>query len=120
MTILELNHVALHVADVAVSCAFYEQVLRLQPMARPDFDFPGAWFRLGDQELHLIGGRSRPAISGNRGDHFALRVNDLPAWEKHLHSIGADYRPPKKRPDGAWQIFLNDPDGHCVELCSLP
>jgi hypothetical protein len=28
--------------------------------------------------------------------------------------------PKKKRPDGAWQIFLNDPDGHTIELCAPP
>ena len=58
MKILELNHIALHVADLERSVAFYREVLRLVPIPRPAFDFPGAWFQLGAvQELHLIGGR---------------------------------------------------------------
>jgi lactoylglutathione lyase len=117
MTILELNHVALHVADVAVSCEFYQRVLRLQLMPRPAFDFPGAWFRLGtQQELHLIGERTEPVSSGNRNNHFALMTDDLTAWDQHLRSVRADYRPRKQRPDGAWQIFVRDPDGHVIEL----
>ena len=40
----ELNHVALHVKDVANSCEFYERVLELQQIPRPAFDFPGAWY----------------------------------------------------------------------------
>ena len=117
MKILELNHVALHVADVAASGEFYQRVLRLPPMARPDFDFPGAWFRLGkDQELHLIGKRDEPVTAGSRNNHFALRVDDIQAWERHLLSVGAGFRPRKQRPDGAWQVFLHDPDGHYIEL----
>ncbi len=120
MTILELNHVAIHVSDVERSCAFYRDVLRLPSMLRPAFDFPGAWFRLGPaQELHIIGDRTEPVHSHNRGNHFALRVDDLAAWQRHLESTAADFRPPKQRPDGAWQIFLRDPDGHIVELFSF-
>ena len=117
MKIHELNHVAIHVADVERSIEFFQRVLRLEQMPRPAFDFPGAWFRLGaHQELHLIGGRNEPVVSGHRGNHFALRVDDIVAWEEHLKQVGADFRPRKPRPDGAMQIFLRDPDGHVIEL----
>ena len=113
MKILELNHVAIHVRDVAASCEFYSQVLRLEPLPRPAFTFPGAWFRLGpNQELHIIGERADPVISHHRGNHFALRLDDLPDWEVHFQKLGVKYSLPKSRPDGASQIFLGDPDGH--------
>jgi len=90
MQISELNHVAIHVADLARSCDFYERVLRLPSIPRPDFDFPGAWFRLGQtQELHLIGRREEKVSSGSRSNHFALRVGDIAAWERHLVGVGA-------------------------------
>jgi catechol 2,3-dioxygenase-like lactoylglutathione lyase family enzyme len=121
MKIAELNHVALHVADVSKSTEFYRMVLRLEPIPRPAFDFPGAWFRLGvNQELHLIGDRTAPVVSSNRGNHFALRVDELDGWEAHLKKVGADFRPRKQRPDGAWQVFLRDPDGHVIELFTPP
>jgi lactoylglutathione lyase len=121
MKIFELNHVAIHVKDVEVSCEFYRRVLQLEPMSRPAFTFPGAWFRLGpQQELHIIGDRTDPVFSHNRGNHFALRVDNLDQWEQHLQKAGAEYRPRKMRPDGAWQIFVRDPDGHSVELFTPP
>ncbi len=120
MRIEELNHVALHVQDVERSCDFYRRVLCLEQIPRPAFTFPGAWFRLGAvQELHLIGDRNHPVFSHNRGNHFALRVDDLKKWAEHLKDCGATHLPPKQRPDGAWQIFLRDPDDHVVELCCL-
>jgi len=121
MKIRELNHVAIHVSDVEQSCRFYREVLGLEAIPRPAFTFPGAWFRLGaNQELHIIGDRADPVISHNRGNHFALEVDDLDAWNRHLDSAEAEHLPRKRRPDGAWQLFLRDPDGHVIELFTPP
>ena len=118
MNILELNHVAVHVADVERSSAFYRDVLRLEAVPRPAFDFPGAWFRLGTgQELHLIGRRG-PVASTNANNHFALHVEDFAAWEQHLKQAGVEFTT-HRRPDGATQFFLRDPDGHFIELFKL-
>ena len=55
MNVTQLNHTAIPVADLERSRRFYQQVLGLRPIPRPPFDFPGAWFALGDgPELHLI------------------------------------------------------------------
>ena len=121
MKTLQLNHVAIHVADVGRSTKFYESVLKLQPIPRPAFPFPGAWFRLGeDQELHIIGERTSDVISHNRGNHYALLVDDLDSWETYFQANDIPYLPRRRRPDGAFQIYLIDPDGHYIELCTLP
>lgn len=119
--VLALNHVALHVADTARSVVFYEQVLRLARLPRPAFNFPGAWFSLGPgQELHLIEDASYPLQAWHRRNHFALLIDDAEAWLAHLHQQGLRDAKAKTRPDGAVQIFLADPDGHFVELCTVP
>jgi catechol 2,3-dioxygenase-like lactoylglutathione lyase family enzyme len=122
MKILELNHVAIFVGDVEKSCQFYSTVLRLAPIPRPAFDFPGAWFRLGSvQELHIIGGKTEETSPPKpRGNHFALQVEGLEKWREHLQSLGAIIRGPVRRPDGATQIFIADPDGHLIELFTGP
>ena len=121
MKTMQLNHVALHVQDIDRSCRFYAEVLQLQPIPRPAFDFPGAWFQLGeDQELHLIGGAEEPVRAGSRHNHFALLVDDIGAWENYLQNAGVSFMPRRTRPDGAYQIFLPDPNGHYIELCTPP
>lgn len=121
MKFLELNHVALHVEDVGRSCEFYEKVLKLEAIPRPGFDFPGAWYGLGaQQELHLIGRRDQAVHSHNRGNHWALMVDDMDAWEAWFQSIDQEYVPRRTRPDGAYQIYVSDPDGHVIELCTPP
>ena len=121
MQVRQLDHVALHVADVETSVVFYRDTLKLPLMDRPAFDFPGAWFRLGpNQELHLIGDRDQPVHSHHRGGHFALMVDDLDQWENHIDARGAVRLARKTRPDGALQTFVQDPDGHWIELCQPP
>jgi lactoylglutathione lyase len=117
----QLDHVAIHVSEIERSCRFYEEVLRLKPIPRPAFSFPGAWFRLGEtQELHLIGQRKEPVHSHNRGNHFALLTNDFDGWEEHLRRLGVEFLPRRLRPDGAWQLYVIDPDGHFIEICTAP
>lgn len=121
MKFTQLNHVAIHVSDVAKSSAFYRDVLQLQEIPRPAFPFPGAWFLLGtDQELHLIGNRSEPVASHHRGNHYALMVDDMDAWEAFFQQHQVPYLPRRTRPDGAFQIYVTDPDGHVIELCTPP
>ena len=121
MKITQLNHVALHVKDLAASVAFYEEVLLLEKTVRPAFGFPGAWFSMGPagehQELHLIA-REVKGLTPPRERHFAFMVDDIDAWADHLRDAGVDYTGPKPRPDGAQQIFLRDPDEHVIELCT--
>jgi len=118
--ILELNHVSLHVSDLERSISFYRDQIGLSELIRPDFDFPGAWFRIGkQQELHLIADPDVVVISGSRKMHFALQVKSVDKIRKILDQKQIPYKGPKKRPDGASQIFILDPDGYFVECCQF-
>ena len=62
----QFSHCAVRVGDAPKSMAFYEQVLGLKKLPRPDFGFPGAWYGVGDNAIHLISERksrtqTRPA-----------------------------------------------------------
>lgn len=120
LAVRELNHVALFVRDLETACRFYGEALGLPSLPRPDFSFGGAWFALGSQELHLITGE--PADQAARqAFHFALRVDDAYAAADVLRERGiTEFRGPAPRPDGAVQVFLQDPDGYLIELVSFP
>jgi catechol 2,3-dioxygenase-like lactoylglutathione lyase family enzyme len=130
LKILELHHVSLPAADLARSRAFYREVLGLAEIARPDFPFPGAWFRLGDRELHLIGGEPATwpadAAPHPRRLHLAVRVASFAAALARLAAHG--YREDagagdplrlvvqRRPPTGYPQIYLLDPDRHLIEI----
>ena len=114
----ELNHVALHVSDLEKSIHFYGEILELPSLPRPAFNFPGAWFALGNQELHLIDDPEIQADS-RRHHHFALLVDDAFAARAALEAKGlTEFRGPSPRPDGPMQLFFHDPDGYLIEMYS--
>jgi hypothetical protein len=76
--VVKVNHIAIIVSDVGRSAAFYSDVLGLQQVRRPNFDRHGAWFTMGNIELHLIKGN--PLV--HSGDdlivgHISLEVSSL-------------------------------------------
>jgi catechol 2,3-dioxygenase-like lactoylglutathione lyase family enzyme len=134
MEIVGLDHVAILSGDVERSRAFYGGVLGMQEVPRPaSFSFPGAWFRQGRAEVHVIGeaepGRAADAHPGYRADehargyatHVAFEVADLDAARAHLESRGVSLvGQPRPRGDGPIQMYVADPDGYVVELFAWP
>ncbi|CAH0994173.1 hypothetical protein EMA8858_00281 [Emticicia aquatica] len=120
LTIKALNHVALQISDIEVSRLFYSQILNLQEIRTPDFDYPVIWFDLGEgKELHLIARKPEKEFTPIRSNHFAMAVSDIKFVERYLIQKGIKYLPIKSRPDGVLQLFLNDPDGNFIELCQF-
>jgi catechol 2,3-dioxygenase-like lactoylglutathione lyase family enzyme len=130
-----LHHISIPVADVERSRAFYRRVLGLREIERPPFDFPGAWFALGDGELHLIGEPANPTFRAEKpldsGDmHFAVRVESYDEAVAELESKGyrtdTDGLHPQAmiaRPHpvtGYPQIYILDPDRHVIEINEAP
>ena len=116
----ELNHVLLNVRDLEASVRFYGTVLELPRLPRPAFDFPGAWFAAGKQDIHLIGDPKLTPASRHH-HHFAFRVDDPFAVRAILEAKGLrGMQGPSPRPDGAMQLFLADPDGYIIEFFAFP
>ncbi len=121
-TITGFNHLALSVSDIEASTVFYRDILGLEPIEVPD-DLKAirSWFKFGGgQDLHLLAGRTDPVTNNGRNSgHFALTISDADALEAVLIESGIDYHR-QQRFDGAWQIYISDPDGYVIELNEPP
>lgn len=125
-----LHHVSLPVTRLDDSRRFYEDVIGLEKIDRPNFEFKGEWYGLGDRQLHLIV-HTEPTLRGEKGVdsrdiHFAIRVKSFRRALEHLQSHGfsadavdGDPRKMKVSPQataGFPQIYVLDPDRHVIEI----
>ncbi len=112
------NHVALAVKDIEVSARFYRELVGLEQITVPDnLKAIRAWFKIAPgQELHLLAGRVDSVANNDRnGAHFALSITDANPIEAYLKTKNYPYHR-QQRFDGAWQIYITDPDGYVIEL----
>ena len=114
-----IHHVSLIVADTGRALAFYRDLLGLATdPARPDLGYPGAWLRVGSQQIHLLElpnpdpAEGRPA-HGGRDRHLALSVDDLDALVQKLDAAGIAYT---RSRSGRQALFCRDPDANALEL----
>ena len=117
-----IDHIALQVADLEASVAFYSGVFGFKEV--PAAAKGRRWLSLGKGiTLHLLGERSTPVVD-NRSVHVALTSDNLEpilqrlkvrgiAWTDFAGSQGAVGT---VRTDGVRQIFLRDPDGYWIEV----
>jgi len=113
MALRGVHHVSINVGDVEVAGRFYVDVLEMEPLPRPDFGFAGMWLRCGGQEIHLIQVVDHVAP---KGQHFALRVDDIEATRRSLREKGVEVSDVIDIPGAGRQVFLFDPAGNMIEL----
>jgi glyoxylase I family protein len=116
--IFSLNHSSLVVSNLDASLIFYCDVLGLQQVDRPDLGFPGAWFQLGAQQIHLLELENPDPITGRpehggRDRHVALNAVSLSVVQDALNKAGVGYTMSKS---GRRALFCRDPDGNAIEI----
>jgi glyoxylase I family protein len=116
-----LHHVSLTVTDLPRAKIFYGKVLGLPELERPAFDFPGAWYSLGNRQLHLIVHATPRTLRGtteidSRDGHFAVRIRNYRQTLEHLRAQGVPVRESPRNPTPWAQIYVTDPDGNVIEL----
>jgi catechol 2,3-dioxygenase-like lactoylglutathione lyase family enzyme len=118
------HHVSFAVADLERSREFYERVLGLEPIPRPELGIPGVWYGAGNVELHLIAtpagldtGRPAEKLSP-LANHTAFAIDDYAATLAHLRGHGLEVL--EMRPGVGPQMWIRDPDGNVIELVEAP
>ncbi len=125
MPTIKINHIAIHVADLARSLAFYEKTLGLTAVEEPFKDGLHAWYDIGGgvtvhliEELDLM-----PPREKSKTNHLCFSVADMDGFIGNLNrkacpfeNWAGDQGQVHIRPDGIRQIFFRDPDGYWIEV----
>jgi lactoylglutathione lyase len=126
LTVSSIAHVAIRVKDVGRTLDFYINKLGFAEMLRLERDGQ-LWLiylRItDDQYLEVFpdgeGERAaeREAVGFN---HMCLSVPDIEQTVRELNAAGVEMiRPKVLGADGNWQTWIEDPDGHRIELMQM-
>jgi catechol 2,3-dioxygenase-like lactoylglutathione lyase family enzyme len=117
----ELNHVSVVARDLERSTRFYGDLFDFEAIPTPNFDFEAQWLEMGDgRQLHLFDLESDIP----KYHHFGVTVADLEAvyYEAKDRGILTDFSDAEDSyqlyslPDGAVQMYVEDPAGNVIEV----
>lgn len=126
LTVSEIAHVAIMVSDVERTLDFYVNKLGFDEVMRLDRD--GAlwlvYLRVTDTQFievfHGGTGDRAPAFEAIGYNHLCLSVPDIERSVVELEKAGIPlYREKKLGLDGNWQCWIEDPDGHRIEIMQM-
>ena len=129
LKVTRILETALHVKDVARSAQFYESLFGF---ARMDANERFCVFDVGGGSVLLFfqaGGTGEPVRTaggvipphGGSGDlhmAFAIRAEDLAAWQKRLQEMGVLIESCVHWERGGTSLYFRDPDHHLIELAT--
>jgi len=112
------DHVSILVKNAEISLSFYNEILGLPLLNRPDLGFPGYWLDLQNgQTLHIMQldnpYKGVKPKHGGRDYHFALRVDSIAEFVESLEKMNLEYSLSKS---GRKALFTRDPDDNALEL----
>lgn len=126
LTVSAIAHVAIRIKDIDRTMRFYEQGLGFREMLRLDRDgrLWLVYLRVTDRQFLEIfpegtGERAaeREAVGYN---HLCLEVPSIDGALRELAAAGIEpIRPKVLGADGNWQAWIEDPDGHRIELMEM-
>ena len=126
LTVSSIAHVAIRVKDVERTLDFYVRQLGMREMMRLDRD-GRLWLlylRITDTQFlevfpEGVGERAaeRDAVGFN---HLCLEIADIDVALLELEAAGVPLiREKQMGADGNWQAWIEDPDGHRIELMQM-
>ena len=119
---LGLRHLALNVADVAVSVDFYSSLFGMQVVWQPDSE--NVYLSSGCDNLALHKTQSPTASSGQRLDHLGFLVSTPEDVDKAAELLAARQvrlrQPPRTHRDGSRSLYCFDPDGNVIQILYEP
>ncbi len=117
---LSVHHISFPVSDLDRSKVFYQGILGLKEIPRPDiFGIPGMWLVAGQCEVHLIevdekmDVGSQPKMINPAARHAAFAVDDYEETVSYLKTPGLEVFETNA---AIGQMWIADPDGHVIEL----
>lgn len=95
---------------------FYAMALGLEELPKPEASRArgGAWYQLGEVQLHLS--IEEETEEKTRTRHFCFVVDNLDRAQKHLGAAGVEILPDPRPVPGTKRFYVRDPGYNLIEI----
>lgn len=117
LMVTALHHVNVTVRPELEASAkyFYGSVLGLEQVPKPAAARQtGAWYQIGDNQLHLSVEDETPGPASSR--HVCFMVSDLAETKRRFRDAGFDIIPDPRPIPGTQRFYVRDPAGNQLEI----
>ncbi len=114
-----LHHASFTVRDIKAARRFYGGILGLEEIERPAMGIDGAWYRVGDSQVHLIVAPdgvdvgTHPPQLNPLARHTAFAIDDYVKVRDALRAKGIEVLETNLK---VGQMWVRDPDGNILEF----
>ncbi len=115
--VTSLHHVNVTVPQEleAATKHFYGEVVGLQQVPKPATSRQsGAWYQIGEIQLHLSVEDEKSGPPGSR--HVCFTVSDLRKAERKFREAGVEIIPDARPIAGTQRFYVRDPAGNQLEI----
>ena len=119
-----VHHLSFTVKDLESSREFYEGVMGLSSIERPDMGIGGIWYGAGNAQIHLIelpGGAASATPPTEKltplANHNAFAIDD---YSKTLEFLKSKEIEVLETSPARGQMWIRDPDGNVLEPIAQP
>ena len=111
-----VNHLTYNVTDKERALEFWQGVLGVKRIPSQVEAEHIIWLQLPSGAMvHLVENADGPSVPSHHG---AFEVDDIDAAETFLGQKGVETTPITTRKDGQRVLFVRDPDGNRIEICT--
>jgi len=115
ITVLHHVNITIPAELEAAAKEFYGLVLGLRQIPKPAASRQtGAWYQIGDNQLHLSVEDGEPARLSSR--HVCFTVSDLAEAEEKFRDAGVEIIPDPRPVPGTARFYVRDPGGNLFEI----
>ena len=112
----KVNHLTYSVTDKERALRFWEDVLGVKRIPSQVSAEHIIWLQVPSGTMvHLIEDAGAPSVPSHHG---AFEVDDIEATAKAIQAKGVETSDVQTRNDGQQALFITDPDGNRIEICT--
>ncbi len=112
-----INHITYNVKDKDAALKWYQEILGLKQIPKMVNSDHLYWLQLPSGAMvHIIENVDAPSAPSH---HTAFEVDEIESARDAVMAAGVEVTEIQTRNDGQKACYLNDPDGNCIELCTV-